>query len=64
MVEARINSPPGADEGEFTITLFSFGYKHGAPEADMVFDVRFLPNPYWVPELKEQMRWQMSFLSC
>ncbi|WP_417908725.1 hypothetical protein [Candidatus Electronema sp. PJ] len=35
------------------ITLFSFGFKHGRPEADMVLDVRFLPNPYWVPELKE-----------
>ena len=35
------------------ITLFSFGFKHGHPDADMVLDVRFLPNPYWVPELKE-----------
>lgn len=35
------------------ITLFSFGFKHGYPEADIVWDVRFLPNPYWVPELKE-----------
>ena len=34
------------------ITLYSFGFKHGYPEADMVWDVRFLPNPYWVPELK------------
>ncbi len=35
------------------ITLYSFGFKHGYPEADMVWDVRFLPNPYWVEELKE-----------
>lgn len=35
------------------ITLFSFGFKHGHPEADLVVDVRFLPNPYWEPELKE-----------
>ncbi|CAK8716702.1 MAG: P-loop ATPase protein family protein [Candidatus Electronema aureum] len=35
------------------ISLFSFGFKYGQPEADMVLDVRFLPNPYWVPELKE-----------
>ncbi len=35
------------------ITLFSFGFKHGYAEADMVWDVRFLPNPYWVAELKE-----------
>jgi len=37
---------------KFTIDLFSFGFKHGRPEADLVWDVRFLPNPYWVPELK------------
>lgn len=36
------------------ITLYSFGYKHGRPEADLVWDVRFLPNPFWVPELKPQ----------
>ena len=36
------------------IQLISFGYKHGLPaEADLVFDVRFLPNPYYLPELKE-----------
>lgn len=35
------------------IFLHSFGYKHGYPQADVVVDVRFLPNPYWVPELKE-----------
>jgi UPF0042 nucleotide-binding protein len=35
------------------ITLLSFGYKHGIPNyADLVFDVRFLVNPYFVPELK------------
>jgi len=34
------------------ITLFSFGFKHGYAEADTVLDVRFLPNPYWVPELR------------
>jgi UPF0042 nucleotide-binding protein len=35
------------------ITLYSFGYKHGPTEADTVLDVRFLPNPYYVPELKD-----------
>lgn len=35
------------------ISLFSFGFKHGRPDADTVLDVRFLPNPYWLPELKE-----------
>jgi RNase adapter protein RapZ len=35
------------------ITILSFGYKYGIPlEADLVMDVRFLPNPYFVPELK------------
>ena len=35
------------------ITVQSFGFKHGAPaDADYVVDVRFLPNPYWVPELR------------
>ncbi|WP_024805398.1 RNase adapter RapZ [Nocardia sp. BMG51109] len=36
------------------ITIQSFGFKYGVPlDADMVFDVRFLPNPHWVPELRE-----------
>nr|WP_320011728.1 RNase adapter RapZ [uncultured Desulfobulbus sp.] len=34
------------------ISLFSFGFKHGHPQADLVWDVRFLPNPYWDAELK------------
>lgn len=37
------------------ITIMSFGFKHGIPsDADLVFDVRFLPNPYYVPELKKK----------
>ncbi|MDI6801069.1 MAG: RNase adapter RapZ [Thermodesulfovibrionales bacterium] len=37
----------------FNISLISFGYKFGAPlNADLLFDVRFLPNPYFIPELK------------
>ncbi|GAB2695845.1 RNase adapter RapZ [Nocardia thraciensis] len=36
------------------ITIQSFGFKYGVPlDADMVFDLRFLPNPHWVPELRE-----------
>jgi UPF0042 nucleotide-binding protein len=36
------------------LSLVSFGYKHGIPvDSDLVFDVRFLPNPYFVSELKE-----------
>ncbi|MCR4715826.1 MAG: RNase adapter RapZ [Lachnospiraceae bacterium] len=35
------------------ITVLSFGFKYGIPlDSDLVFDVRFLPNPYYVPELK------------
>ena len=35
------------------VTLLSFGYSFGIPfEADLLFDVRFLPNPYFVEELK------------
>lgn len=37
------------------ITILSFGFKHGIPsDCDLVFDVRFLPNPYYEPELKEK----------
>ncbi len=37
------------------VTVVSFGYKYGLPaDADLVFDVRFLPNPYYVPELKHK----------
>lgn len=37
------------------LTVQSFGFKYGVPiDADMVLDVRFLPNPHWVPELREQ----------
>lgn len=37
----------------FFITVLSFGFKYGIPsDADLVFDVRFLKNPYYVPELK------------
>ena len=36
------------------INVLSFGYKYGAPkDSDLVFDVRCLPNPFYVPELKE-----------
>lgn len=37
----------------FSISFISFGYKHGVPlDADLMFDVRFLPNPYWELELR------------
>ncbi len=38
---------------DLSITVMSFGFKHGIPlEADLVFDARFLPNPYYVDELR------------
>lgn len=38
-----------------TVTFLSFGFRHGLPaHADLVFDVRFLPNPFWVEELRHQ----------
>ena len=37
------------------VTILSFGFKYGIPtDADLIFDVRFLPNPYYVDELKHQ----------
>ena len=37
------------------VDVMSFGFKHGLPmESDLVFDVRFLPNPYYIDELKKQ----------
>jgi UPF0042 nucleotide-binding protein len=42
------------DAGQLSIQLVSFGYKFGIPlEADLVFDVRFLENPYYVPHLRD-----------
>ena len=42
-----------ADAAGLRITVESFGYKYGLPaDADMVADCRFLPNPFWIPELK------------
>ncbi|AMV60025.1 ATPase P [Pediococcus damnosus LMG 28219] len=41
--------------GKFHIEVVSFGFKYGLPiDADIVMDVRFLPNPYYVPELKNK----------
>ncbi len=44
-----------ADTGRpMLITLVTFGYKHGMPyDLDLLFDLRFLPNPHFVPELRE-----------
>jgi UPF0042 nucleotide-binding protein len=43
----------GSNASQMAVTLLSFGYSFGIPyEADLLFDVRFLPNPYFVEELK------------
>jgi len=44
---------PRGSRGRLALTFQSFGFKHGPPRgADLVFDVRFLPNPHYVPELR------------
>jgi len=43
----------GGSAGEMVITVISFGYKFGVPlDADVVFDLRFLPNPHYIEELR------------
>lgn len=46
------------ENGEYNslmVTVMSFGFKHGIPaDADLVFDVRFLPNPFYIDELKKK----------
>ncbi len=45
---------PRRATGRLALTFMSFGFKHGPPrEEDLAFDVRFLPNPHYVPELRE-----------
>ena len=44
----------GSGSTNFAINISSFGFKYGIPgEADIMFDVRFVPNPYWVPSLRK-----------
>jgi len=50
-VEELFGSPQGL---KVRVTVLSFGFKYGLPpDADFVLDARFLPNPYWVPELRD-----------
>lgn len=55
-LKLRINKLFGHGEGSnFYVEVMSFGFKYGLPlDADIVMDVRFLPNPFYVPELKHQ----------
>jgi UPF0042 nucleotide-binding protein len=54
-LRAMIEHAFGGGSGTCTrITVVSFGYKYGLPmDSDLVIDVRFLPNPFWIPELRE-----------
>ena len=46
---------PHGSPGKLAVTFMTFGYKHGSPrDADLTFDVRFLPNPHYEAELREQ----------
>jgi UPF0042 nucleotide-binding protein len=51
---SSIYAEEGQIETKIIITVLSFGFKYGIPvDSDLVFDVRFLPNPYYIPELKQ-----------
>ena len=51
MVRQRLANRPA---GSLSLQFISFGYKHGVPrDADFLFDVRCLPNPYWQKELRD-----------
>jgi RNase adapter protein RapZ len=53
-IEAAFTGGAGKGAPELRATVLSFGYKYGLPvDADLVVDVRFLPNPYWIPELRD-----------
>lgn len=54
----RVNATFSEDETPrpMRVSIRSFGFKHGTPrDVDLLFDVRFLPNPHWVPELRHQV---------
>jgi UPF0042 nucleotide-binding protein len=53
-IENAFASGGPLDSPGLRATVVSFGFKYGLPvDADLVVDVRFLPNPYWIPELRE-----------
>lgn len=55
-LRARVEGIFGdGEQSRLVVRMLSFGYKYGLPgDADLVIDVRFLPNPHWVPELRDQ----------
>lgn len=53
-INAEFTRGVGKSDRNLTISLTSFGFKNGIPtDADLVFDVRFLPNPHFVPEFRK-----------
>jgi len=51
LIQARF----GGESSELSVALVSFGFRYGLPpQADLVLDVRFLPNPYFVPEMRSR----------
>ena len=52
-IESAFTGDGRVERPELRATVVSFGYKYGLPvDADLVVDVRFLPNPHWIPELR------------
>ncbi|QMV19593.1 RNase adapter RapZ [Granulicella sp. 5B5] len=53
-INAQFSHGEGKAERNLTISVNSFGFKNGVPtDADLVFDVRFLPNPHFIPEFRK-----------
>ncbi len=53
-INAQFSRADGKPERNLTISVNSFGFKNGVPsDADLVFDVRFLPNPHFIPEFRK-----------
>jgi UPF0042 nucleotide-binding protein len=54
-LKEKVGSALGSPEAmHLQITVVSFGFKYGVPvDADLMADMRFLPNPFWIPELRD-----------
>lgn len=53
-INAQFEREGGENDQNLTISVTSFGFKNGVPaDADLVFDVRFLPNPHFIPEFRK-----------
>ena len=53
-LQAQFDRAEGQSDRNLTISVNSFGFKNGVPtDADLVFDVRFLPNPHFIPEFRK-----------